>query len=96
MVENLTHDVIYSSEIEGVRLNIEEVRSSIAEIVNILVDEQYLGADGKPDINKMGLIAYNPIQHAYHALGEQVGLCQRASLRRESGGGRRGELLLYP
>ena len=73
MVENLTHDVIYSSEIEGVRLNIEEVRSSIAEIVNILVDEQYLGVDGKPDINKMGLIAYNPIQHAYHALGEQVG-----------------------
>lgn len=35
MVENLTHDVIYSSEIEGVRLNIEEVRSSIARRVGL-------------------------------------------------------------
>lgn len=30
MAENLTHDVVYSSEIEGVRLNMDEVRSSIA------------------------------------------------------------------
>jgi len=30
MAENLTHDVVYSSEIEGVRLNVDEVRSSIA------------------------------------------------------------------
>jgi flavin reductase (DIM6/NTAB) family NADH-FMN oxidoreductase RutF len=45
----------------------------VAEIVNIVVDEQYLGADGKPDIDKMALITYNPINHAYHALGAQVG-----------------------
>lgn len=30
MAENLTHDVVYSSEIEGIRLNANEVRSSIA------------------------------------------------------------------
>lgn len=30
MAENLTYDVVYSSEIEGVRLNVDEVRSSIA------------------------------------------------------------------
>lgn len=30
MTENLVSDVIYSSEIEGIRLNIEQVRSSIA------------------------------------------------------------------
>ena len=30
MAENLTHDVVYSSEIEGIRLNVDEVRSSIA------------------------------------------------------------------
>lgn len=30
MAENLTHEVIYSSEIEGIRLNADEVRSSIA------------------------------------------------------------------
>ena len=35
MAENLTYDVVYSSEIEGVRLNIEEVRSSIARKLGI-------------------------------------------------------------
>ena len=30
MAENLTYDVVYSSEIEGIRLNVDEVRSSIA------------------------------------------------------------------
>ena len=30
MTENLTYDVVYSSEIEGIRLNVDEVRSSIA------------------------------------------------------------------
>ena len=30
MAENLTFDVVYSSEIEGIRLNVDEVRSSIA------------------------------------------------------------------
>lgn len=30
--ENLTRDVVYSSEIEGIRLNADEVRSSIATI----------------------------------------------------------------
>lgn len=30
MAENLTHDVVYSSEIEGIRLNVDDVRSSIA------------------------------------------------------------------
>ncbi len=30
MAENLAYDVVYSSEIEGIRLNVDEVRSSIA------------------------------------------------------------------
>ena len=30
MAENLTYDVVYSSEIEGIRLNVDQVRSSIA------------------------------------------------------------------
>ena len=51
----------------------EEGYYIVAEIVNILVDEQYLGADGKPDVDKMALITYNPINHTYHALGAQVG-----------------------
>ena len=35
VAENLTHDVVYSSEIEGIRLNADEVRSSIARRLGI-------------------------------------------------------------
>ncbi len=35
MAENLTRDVVYSSEIEGIRLNMDEVRSSIARKLGI-------------------------------------------------------------
>lgn len=35
VAENLTRDVVYSSEIEGIRLNIDEVRSSIARRLGI-------------------------------------------------------------
>lgn len=35
MAENLTYDVVHSSEIEGVRLNVDEVRSSIARKLGI-------------------------------------------------------------
>ncbi len=45
----------------------------VAEIVNILVDEKYLADDGKPDMEKMQLIVYDPFHHNYIALGEKVG-----------------------
>lgn len=51
----------------------EEGYYIVAEIVNILVDEQYLDADGRPDVDRMGLITYNPIGHTYNALGPIVG-----------------------
>ena len=35
MAENLTRDVVHSSEIEGVKLNVDEVRSSIAHRLGI-------------------------------------------------------------
>lgn len=35
MTENLTHDVVYSSEIEGIKLNVDQVRSSIARRLGI-------------------------------------------------------------
>lgn len=35
LAENLTSDIVYSSEIEGVRLNVDEVRSSIARRLGI-------------------------------------------------------------
>ena len=45
----------------------------IAEIVNILVDENYLGEGGKPQVEKMNLITYEPVHHGYVVLGERVG-----------------------
>lgn len=47
MAENMTYDVVYSSEIEGVRMNIDEVRSSIAhrlgiENVKYIVPSHYI------------------------------------------------------
>ncbi|MDD7108373.1 MAG: hypothetical protein PUI10_07460 [Prevotellaceae bacterium] len=29
--------------------------------------------DGRPDVEKMQLIVYNPIHHSYLSLGERVG-----------------------
>ena len=45
----------------------------VAEIVNIMVDENYLGEDGKPQVEKMNLITYEPVHHGYVVLGERVG-----------------------
>lgn len=45
----------------------------IAEIVNIVCDEQYIGEDGKPDVERMRLITYEPVHHGYLAIGQRVG-----------------------
>ena len=45
----------------------------VAEIVNILVDEQYLAADGNPDLEKMHLISYDPVHHGYLEIGSRIG-----------------------
>ena len=51
----------------------EDGYNLIAEIVNILVDEAYLAEDGKPDVEKMQLISYEPVHHGYLVMGERVG-----------------------
>lgn len=48
----------------------EEGYYIVAEIVNILVDENYLAEDGKPDMEKMELIVFDPIHHGYIELGK--------------------------
>ena len=45
----------------------------VANIVNILCDEQYLATDGKPDIEKMRLITFDPVHMGYIELGHRVG-----------------------
>ena len=44
----------------------------VAEIVNILVDENYLAEDGKPDMEKMELIVFDPTHHGYIELGKSL------------------------
>lgn len=45
----------------------------IGEIVNIVCDEKYLAEDGKPDIEKMHLISFDPVHNGYIELGKRVG-----------------------
>jgi len=45
----------------------------VAEIVNIVCDEKYLGDDGKPQIEKMDLITFDPIHNGYIVLGRRIG-----------------------
>lgn len=45
----------------------------IADIVNIVCDERYLAADGKPDVEKMRLITFDPVHNGYIELGRRVG-----------------------
>ena len=45
----------------------------IADIVKILCKEDFLAEDGKPDVEKMKLITFDPIHNTYISLGETVG-----------------------
>ena len=65
----------------------------IAEVVNVVVDEQYLDtATGKLDVEKMRLLTY--AHGAYFALGEKIGTfgwtVKGSKLRKEIKRGKRG------
>ncbi len=45
----------------------------IAEVVNVLCDEKYLADDGKPCVEKMQLISFDPIHNGYVEVGQRVG-----------------------
>lgn len=51
----------------------EEGYNLVAKVINILCDERFLDADDNPDVEKMGIITYNPVQHTYIKLGDKVG-----------------------
>lgn len=44
----------------------------VAEIVNVLCKEEYLAEDGKPDVEKMNLITFDPVHMGYIQLGTRV------------------------
>lgn len=45
----------------------------VGEIVNIVCDNAYLAEDGRPDVERMELITFDPVHNGYIALGERVG-----------------------
>lgn len=45
----------------------------VAEIMNVLCKEEFLAEDGKPDVEKLGLITFDPVHLGYIRLGERVG-----------------------
>lgn len=45
----------------------------VAEIVNIVCREEFLADDGKPDVERMHLVTFDPIHNGYVRLGERVG-----------------------
>lgn len=45
----------------------------VGKIVNISVDEDVLTPDGKVDVAKLAPITFDPVNNAYHKLGEKVG-----------------------
>ncbi|MBP5731304.1 MAG: flavin reductase family protein [Bacteroidaceae bacterium] len=51
----------------------EDGYNLVGEIVSILCDDKYLAEDGKPDVEKMNLITYDPVHHSYIQLGKTVG-----------------------
>ena len=54
-------------------IKINEDGNVIGKIVNISADETILDAEGKIDVMKLRPIAYEPVKHGYHVLGEKVG-----------------------
>lgn len=45
----------------------------VAEIVNIVCDENFLADDGKPDVEKMSLITFDPVHNGYIELERRIG-----------------------
>ena len=56
----------------------------IAEILNIQCKEEYLAEDGKPAVEKMELITFDPVHNSYIVLGERVGAAFHDGLRLKS------------
>ena len=51
----------------------ENSHCMIGQIVNVCADESIINADGGIDVAKLAPIAYDPVNHYYHVLGEKVG-----------------------
>ncbi len=56
----------------------------VGEIVNVSVDESVLTPEGKVDVAKLAPIVFDPVNSAYHKLGEKVGNAFQDGLKLKS------------
>ncbi len=68
MTENLTRDVVYSSEIEGVMLNMDEVRSSIARKLGV---ENIKNVTSSRYINSIVSVMLDAVEHYENKLTKE-------------------------
>ena len=59
----------------------EESELMVGKIVSISADEKILGENGKIDPMKLRPITYDPVNNAYHVIGEKVGNAFKDGLR---------------
>ncbi len=45
----------------------------LGDILRLSVDEEYLDENGKVNVGKLRIIAYDPFNHGYYVVGEKVG-----------------------
>lgn len=69
MAENVTRDVVYSSEIEGIRLNADEVRSSIARRLGI--DRMKNNASASHYVDAVVAVTIDACEHANEPLTDE-------------------------
>lgn len=69
MAENVTRDIVYSSEIEGVRLNSDEVRSSVARRLGI--DSMMQTAASSHYVDAVVAVTIDACEHAYEPLTDE-------------------------
>ena len=58
----------------------EETCRLVGRIVNVCVEESVLGDNGKVDVQKLQPITYDPMNHQYLVLGENVGRAFQAGM----------------
>ena len=58
-------------ECEAVEINKD--MGIIGEIKRLAVEEKYLDANGKVDVEKLNIIAYDPFNHGYYVINKKVG-----------------------
>jgi flavin reductase (DIM6/NTAB) family NADH-FMN oxidoreductase RutF len=44
----------------------------VAEVVDVLIDDSYLTADGKPDLQEAPFFFYNPLDRSYYKTGDYL------------------------